>query len=521
VQQKNFFDKYFWFLTFLSIVLLFPSLGKTHLWIYDEVRNAECAREMWEHNDWIVPTFNGSLRTLKPPLHYYFMFGGFELFGVTEWGARFFSAIFGVFTILTTYYFTVRYSSKLQGFITSCILLASTHWLFEFRMSVPDPYLIFFNTLSIFTAYAYFTEKKFGWIFISAVSFGLGILAKGPIAVALPGLGLVCWLIWLKKWKEFFHWHILTAGIIMLAVAAPWYVAVHNATDGEWTRGFFLEHNVGRFSEPMEGHGGLFILVPLFVLLGLLPAGIFIGEAMRNFKQRYSNSFLKLALCVLLSFIVFYSVSGTKLPNYPMPCYSFGAIVLGYFITQAINGDIRAKIYPFIILLVINVALPVGLYFGIKNEIETKGYENNALILGILSLAAIISIVLYKKKNFRTALISLMAFYTLFNVIFFNYLYPVIYKNNPLSKTIDTVQKYDKIVAYKIFHPSFTYYLPNRVTVFNEVDSLKKYLSLNKTLVLTRESFLLELESMKLDTVAIHHDLFENSTSALMTNEKK
>lgn len=521
MQQKNFFDKYFWFLTFLSIALLFPSLGKTHLWIYDEVRNAECAREMWERNDWIIPTFNGSLRTLKPPLHYYFMFGGFELFGATEWGARFFSAIFGVFTILTTYYFTARYSSKLQGFITSCILLASTHWLFEFRMSVPDPYLIFFNTLSIFTAYAYFTEKKIGWIFISAVSFGLGILAKGPIAVALPGLGLVCWLIWQKKLKEIFHWHILTAGIIMLAVAVPWYVAVHYATDGEWTRGFFLEHNVGRFSEPMEGHGGLFILVPLFVLLGLLPAGIFIGEALRNFKQRYSNSFLKMALCVLLSFIVFYSVSGTKLPNYPMPCYSFGAIVLSYFITQAINGNIRTKIYPFFILLVINVALPVGLYLGIKNEIETKGYENNALILGILSLAAIISIVLYKKKTFSTALISLMAFYTLFNVIFFNYLYPVIYKNNPLSKTINTVQNYDKVVAYKIFHPSFTYYLPNRVTVFNEVDSLKKYLSLNKTLVLTRESFLLELESMKLDTVAIHHDLFENSTSALMTNEKK
>src|SRR5688572_32381966 len=115
---------------------------------------------MWERQDWIVPTFNGKLRTLKPPLHYYFMFGGFEMFGVTEWGARFFSAVFGVLTIITTYLFTARYSNKLQGFITACILLASSHWLFEFRMSVPDPYLIFFNTLSIFTAYAYFTERK-------------------------------------------------------------------------------------------------------------------------------------------------------------------------------------------------------------------------------------------------------------------------------------------------------------------------------------------------------------------------
>jgi 4-amino-4-deoxy-L-arabinose transferase-like glycosyltransferase len=32
-------------------------------------------KEMYERGDWIVPTFNGGLRTLKPPLHYYFMFG--------------------------------------------------------------------------------------------------------------------------------------------------------------------------------------------------------------------------------------------------------------------------------------------------------------------------------------------------------------------------------------------------------------------------------------------------------------
>lgn len=88
------------------------------LWIYDEVRNAECAREMWERGDWVVPTFNGELRTLKPPIHYFFMFGGFELFGATEWGARIFSAVFGVLTIAITYIFTARYTSKLTAFIT-------------------------------------------------------------------------------------------------------------------------------------------------------------------------------------------------------------------------------------------------------------------------------------------------------------------------------------------------------------------------------------------------------------------
>ena len=164
VQQNQ--QKYFWLLFGLSVLLLFPGLGKTPLWIYDEVRNAECAREMYQRGDWVVPTFNGGLRTLKPPLHYYFMFGGFEIFGITEWGARFFSAVFGVLTIFITYFFVKKYSSQRQALITSLVLLASSHFLFEFRMSVPDPYLIFLNTASIFTAFLFFREKKNYWLWL-------------------------------------------------------------------------------------------------------------------------------------------------------------------------------------------------------------------------------------------------------------------------------------------------------------------------------------------------------------------
>jgi hypothetical protein len=105
-------------------------------------------------------------------------------------------------------------------------------------------------------------------------------------------------------------------------------------------------------------------------------------------------------------------------------------------------------------------------------------------------------------------------------MVFFNYLYPVIYNNNPLSKTLDKVNQYDNVVAYKIFHPSFTYYLPERVTVFESADSLSQYLSHNNALVLSREALLPELSTLRLDTVAIHHDLFENSTTVLMTNKK-
>ena len=516
MQQQN--QKYFWLLLGLSALLLFPGLGKTPLWIYDEVRNAECAKEMYERGDWVVPTFNGGLRTLKPPLHYYFMFGGFKIFGITEWGARFFSAVFGVLTIFITYFFVNEYSSQRQAFITSLVLLASTHFLFEFRMSVPDPYLIFLNTASLFTTYAFFKEKKNYWLLICAITMGLGTLTKGPVAIALPGAAIFIWLIWEKKIKEIFSWKILLAGIIMLAVAIPWYLLVDKATNGEWTKGFFLQHNFGRFSEPMEGHGGPFIIVPTIVLLGMLPASIFIGESFKNFKGRFSDPFLKLAFCVVAIFVVFYSISSTKLPNYAMPCYPFVAILLGHFINNAWEEN-KARLYPFITLLLINIALPVAAYLGIKKEVNTNGMENLAGFLLILTAAAIIAFYFMLKKNFRKAVISSFILYSLFHVLMFNWLYPAIYKQNPMSKTIDIVKKSDHIVSYQIFHPSYTFYLPDRVPVFKNLDSLKTYLQENKAAVISRKNFADELKSIGLTEEASIHDLFEGNTTVIYSNK--
>lgn len=512
-------QKYFWLLLVLSAALLIPGLGTTDLWIFDEVRNAQCAREMYERGDWIVPTFNGGIRTLKPPLHYYFMFAGFELFGVTEWGARFFSAIAGILTILCTFYFVKRFSGSLHAFISSLVLLASGHFLFEFRMSVPDPYLILLNTVSLFTAYAYFREKKMYWLLLCAATLGLGTLAKGPVAIALPGAAVFIWLIWEKRLKEIFSWKILVAAVLMLGIAFPWYWLVHKATAGEWTRGFFLQHNIGRFSEAMEGHGGPFILVLLIVLIGMLPASVFLGEAFRNFKTKFKDPFLKLALCVAGFFIVFYSISGTKLPNYAMPCYPFVAILLADFITKAWQEKQQVKKYPFIILLIINLALPVTGYFAIKNEVNTIGLENSAGFLLLLTIAAITALYYISKHNFRKAVLVSFLLYSVFHIILFNFLYPAVYQNNPMTKTIDEVKKFDNIVSYQVFHPSYTFYLENPVPVFTNIDSLNLYLKQNKAAVISRKNFTDDLKNIGLNELHSIHDLFEGSTTVIYTNK--
>ena len=68
---------------------------------------------------------------------------------------------------------------------------------------------------------------------------GLGTLAKGPVAIALTRRRNIYMVDLGKRWKEIFHGKYLLAGIIMFAVALPWYLLVDKATNGEWTKGSF------------------------------------------------------------------------------------------------------------------------------------------------------------------------------------------------------------------------------------------------------------------------------------------
>ena len=77
------------------------------------------------------------------------------------------------------------------------------------------------------------------------------------------------------------------------------------------------------------------------------------------------------------------------------------------------------------------------------------------------------------------------------------------------------VKKYDNIVSYQIFHPSYTYYLPERVYVFKNLDSLRIYLQQNKAVVISRKNFSDELRSIGLKEQASIHDLFEGNTTVI------
>ncbi|MDQ7056367.1 MAG: glycosyltransferase family 39 protein [Persephonella sp.] len=174
------------FVFVVSLIIFSANIGGLSIYSLDEAKNAECAREMLEREDFVVPTFNYQLRTDKPPLHYYFMMLSYSIFGINEFSARLFSAVFGALTVLMTFLFARRYFEEKVAFFSFIVLISSLHTSIQFHMAVPDPYLIFLINASLFSFYAGLKERKIYFIYLFYLFMGLGVLSKGPVAVVLP-----------------------------------------------------------------------------------------------------------------------------------------------------------------------------------------------------------------------------------------------------------------------------------------------------------------------------------------------
>ena len=515
LNTQSYKSSYFWGLFVLLALLLLFRLGATPIYILDEAKNAQCAKEMMQKNDFIVPTFNGELRTDKPPLHYFFMIASYKIFGTTEFAARFFSAVMGLLTVLVTYFYTKRLLNAFTAFCAAAVLVASTHFLFEFRLSVPDPYLIFFITLGLFSAFSWLQENKILQLYIAAISLALAILAKGPVALALPGLCILIWVVLNKKWKTVFTWHLIPAFILLCIIAIPWYVAVDRATNGEWTKGFFIDNNLNRFSDPQEGHGGFFLLTVLFFLIGLLPFISFTGELLKQRKKVFENNLARFCMITVLAFVIFFSAASTKLPNYAMPCYPFAAVILGSFIASLLNGEIVAKKYPYYILAVFTLIIPVAGYIAIRQEAEAK--DINYIALFLLVTPVILIVGLFIKTGWQKKINILFIAYAVFNIIGLQYVYPTLYKQNPVAKTLDIVKQYPAVYCYNIFNSGYRFYLDKNVPRTYDTAILRHWLDSTKNaIVITRTDYLDSLKGLPLLEIARHHDIFELPTTVIL-----
>ncbi len=514
-----------WLVFLIGLIICTSFIGLYPIYILDEARNSEAAREMLISGDFIVPYFNGELRTDKPSLHYYFMALGYQLFGINAFGARFFSGVFGALTILITYRSVRKNLGSEEANITTVILLSSLLFIFEFHLAVPDPYLIFFIAASLFSFYEFHIGRKRIWLFWAYASIGLGLLTKGPIALVLPGLSLTFFLLIKKEFhlKGIFSFKPILGVLFSLVIAMPWYYLVHEATAGEWTNGFFLDHNVNRFNSGKEGHGGIFLLTPIFVFLGLLPFSTTILQGFKNgWTGRKHNDLILFAFVISTVTVVFFSVASTKLPNYPMPCYPFVAILLGTYLSGVYSGNSKKRglTVSLWVLLAIALLLPIGGYIMLSLEDRFKEFKWIALLLTVLPVSTAMGFYFYRTGQLKRSFFSISAGWIATGLLFFGVIWPTINTKNPVTIASKVIASEDDVIVYQRFDSAFPINFNRTFPVVESIAELKEYLVEHpNAYILTNTR---DKESLKklqqFELLLEQKALFENHTTRVYKN---
>lgn len=511
-------------LSCIAIVVYTANIWGTSIYILDEAKNASCAMEMLQRNDLIVPTFNNELRTDKPPLHYYFMMLAYSLFGVSAFSARLFSAMAGV--VLTLYLFrkVSKLANEQTALYSSLISLSSVQLAVQFHMAVPDPYLILCLAVAFISLYE-LIQGKAAAFFPFYLSIAFGFLTKGLIALVFPGLVAIAYLVYTNSftWYVVKRLQLIKGAAIFLLITLPWYIAVGMTTDGEWLRGFFLDHNINRYVSTMEGHRGYFFTPLLFLLAATFPYSVFIIRALSWIRRfRRDEPFIVYCLFVIVIITVFFSFSKTMLPGYIGPVIPFMAIVLGRYLNAVSKEFSPSKVFvPFFIALFASIAIPIAGYIGLEQYEPTQNLKSYAILFSLFPLSVLAGWIYARGFVGPKLVLSWSVGWIISMLSFFYLIYPNLDDLNPVNKSKSIRSQYAnyRLIGYGKFNPAFVFDNRKPIENIKNLEQLKSVMAgqSEQVLVITRSKYLNDLLKVTdFKVVFRSQDLFEHAETVIL-----
>lgn len=347
------------FLLILAFCLtyLLP-LGIRPMMIPDESRYGEIPREMLVSGNWAVPHLIDLRYFEKPPLGYWLNAVSIKVFGENIFAVRLPSALATGLSAWFIWLLLIRtgYGQR-TALVAAAVFLSFTEVLIVGTLAVLDnPFSLFLSGAMVLfylaSEAAEATPAQRNYLLGSGILFGLAFLTKGFLAIALPGLVLLTYLLIQKRYKLLWQsWLVVTSTIITVL---PWAVIIH-LREADFWHYFIFEEHIRRFLSDNAQHAA-----PMYYYLAILPvvafpwagfipaaiAGIRLGKDQRNL----------LWYCVLwfaLPF-VFFSISKGKLATYILPCLVPAAVLITMGILNYVNAGRKR-------LLVLGVAINVGM----------------------------------------------------------------------------------------------------------------------------------------------------------------
>ncbi len=490
-----------WILVVGALILLFSGTMEIPLLDRDEPRFSQATREMIQRGEWVVPYFNAEYRFDKPVLTYWLMRVPYLLFGTSEWTARLHTVVSGALLVLVTYFWGRQWYGARAGFLAGLGLLTCLQMMIHGRIAVADMPLILCIALSHWALWRLLQQegssRRSFWILYG--SMGIGFLAKGPLAVAVPLVTLLLYRFLLHRkpveWKRLQWWWGIP---LFLLIIAPWGILALTKTSGLfWDQGMqyhVIDRGIEVFNERSFVFGFYFLTVwgSLFPWSPWLPAWVRDNFVRPDARQAFLTAWF------LGPFLIFFFYA-TQLPHYILP--GFPAFFLLLFRSGSLpvfRDRVSLSVYQLLRVLfrllavvAMGAAILIHIYMG-----EAAGVAHVFAAVAFLLIAALLlSDAVRRQRN----LLLCGAFVAL--ILGWHWLGTTMRDNSVVIRMENVLRETNQgeaVWAARFREPSLVFYGDRVWRMFEDEPHLEKALDEASTLQYP-SMILLQRREMKLD----------------------
>jgi 4-amino-4-deoxy-L-arabinose transferase-like glycosyltransferase len=328
----------------LAFLLVFYQLGEGSLYNWDEAIYAQVSKEMLMSHRWFSLTWNSTPFFHKPPLPFWLTSLSYSVFGITEFAARFWSAVFAFGTLVLTFVFGCRLRNWVVGATAVVLLLTVDGSYFSYwynfvslgRVGMLETPLIFWTTLALLMGWE--SRRRPALLSVAGISIGFAIMTKAWVGL-IPAM-ILLFAIFTRR-SHAVPWKFISLALILgAAIALPWHVWELWHSGSSFFHDYVAVNLFGRISGAVEGHrsGPLFYfnIISLgfpFWKYFLVPAVVW---ALWRAATYGAENHLLLLIWTTLPLVVF-SVAQTKLGWYISGSYPALALLLALTLDELLG----------------------------------------------------------------------------------------------------------------------------------------------------------------------------------------
>ena len=425
-------NRYVPLLLALAIPAFFIALGANSIWDANEAFYVETPRQMIATGDYIHPTFNGQPRENKPVLSYWIVAGFYHLFGESVAVERLAIALGAIATIAATFLIGRAFSGTATGLLAALIFATAPRVLFFSRRIMIDVYLTCFLAIALacFVMALRSPARRTRYLVLMYVAVGLGFLTKGPVAIGLPALVLVVWLITERRVAALREMMLLPGALIVVAIATPWWLALYTARGWAPLYDFFITENLGRYASAMTTSRPFWFFVPVLLIDILLPwAPLLIvplltywrgmaepGRGAEAMASTAEDLIRRLLWWWVIGIVLFFSMAASKEDLYIYPAMPAAAALIAHALRSTRFGAADAAIRGILAGIgVLCIVLAAGLY-----RLLGSGYyqlEHAPLLALLLAATGVVAAGLALIRRGQAAVITIAAGFVLLDYV--------------------------------------------------------------------------------------------------------